>query len=90
MRELVGLEEKIYILIRETIEREGFPPSIRDICAAVGIKSTSTVHSYIDKLAVKGYLSKDGGKSRAIRIENEHRDRSARMCRVPVLGQIRA
>ena len=90
MRELVGLEEKIYKFIRETIEREGFPPSIRDICAAVGIKSTSTVHSYIDKLAVKGYLSKDGGKSRAIRIENEHRDRSARMCRVPVLGQIRA
>ena len=90
MRELTGLEEKIYRFIRENIEREGFPPSIRDICAAVTVKSTSTVHSYIDRLVSKGYLSKDGGKSRAIRLASDQRVRNERMLRVPILGQVRA
>ncbi|OGO90711.1 MAG: repressor LexA [Clostridiales bacterium GWF2_38_85] len=90
MRELSNLEESIYRYIQENIEREGFAPSIRDICAAVGIKSTSTVHSYIDKLVTKGYLSKADGKSRAIKLENEQNVKHERMLRVPILGQVRA
>ncbi|MDD2268467.1 MAG: transcriptional repressor LexA [Eubacteriales bacterium] len=90
MRELNNLEEKIYRYIRDNIEREGFPPSIRDICAAVSVKSTSTVHSYIDRLVSKGYLTKDDGKSRAIRLTSDQRLKNERMLRVPILGQVRA
>lgn len=90
MRELSHLENEIYRYISESIEADGFAPSVRDICAALGIKSTSTAHAYIDKLVDKGLVVKKNGKSRAISIEHYTADKKDRTLRVPILGRVPA
>ena len=64
MEKLTLKEKQIYDYICETIKREGFSPSVRDIQNALGIKSTSTVHTYIERLNDKGLIAKKHGKSR--------------------------
>ena len=61
-------EEKVFKYIKEKIQTTGYPPSVREICAAIGFKSTSSAHQYIERLAEKGYISKDDLKTRAIKI----------------------
>lgn len=64
---------------------EGFPPTVREICAATGIKSTSTVHSILSALEDGGYIVKDPKNSRAIKL-----DISAPSAMVPLVGRITA
>ncbi len=54
--------------LKSTISDKGYPPSIREICSAVGLKSTSSVHAYLEALENKGYIEKDSHNSRSIRI----------------------
>ena len=54
-------------LNRYSIEK-GFPPSVREICQAVGFKSTSTVHAYLKKLEEEGAITKDATKPRALKV----------------------
>ena len=56
MEKLTPNEKKTYDYIRRMINDEGFAPSVRDICTACGIKSTATVHSYLNKLEEKGWI----------------------------------
>ena len=72
-------EKAIFDYINETIRSEGYAPSVRDIQNAVGIKSTSTVHAYLNRLAEKGLIRKETGKSRTLHT-----------ARVPLLGCVRA
>ncbi|HAN21621.1 MAG: repressor LexA [Clostridiales bacterium GWF2_36_10] len=90
MIELNQLEKSIYKYIQECIERDGFAPSVRDICSAVGIKSTSTVHSYINHLEQKGYLTKSQGKSRALKLEVTRNSDADKMMQVPLIGRVTA
>lgn len=90
MVELTQKEKAVYEYISECVDYNGYAPSVRDICAAVGIKSTSSVHGYIRRLETKGYIRKSSGKSRALTIENEKRDEHGRMERVPILGKVTA
>ena len=90
MKELSHLENSIYKYICEKIESDGFAPSVRDICRALGIKSTSTAHSYIDKLAEKGLIHKESGKSRTLRVDRENGLPRDRILKVPILGQVPA
>lgn len=69
MVKLEPKEQLILDYIRETIRTRGYPPSIRDICTALEIKSTSTVHTCLDRLEKKGYIRRENGKSRSMRIE---------------------
>lgn len=62
--------EEILKFINEQIREKGYPPSVREICAAVGLKSTSTVHAQIKNLEKKGFIEKDGAKTRAIKLTN--------------------
>ncbi|MBR6594491.1 MAG: transcriptional repressor LexA [Clostridia bacterium] len=87
---LTDKEKAVLKFIKSTIKNNGFAPSVRDICIAVGIKSTSTVHSYIKRLEEKGYISRVDGKSRAITVSGGDNDDSPRTVRVPLLGQVRA
>ena len=82
-------EKAILDYINDTIRREGYSPTVRDIQNALGIKSTSTVHSYLCRLEEKGLIRKDQGKSRSLRT-NEGGNESRRTLRVPLLGQVRA
>ena len=62
---------------------------LRDIKAALGIKSTATVHSYLMKLEMKGYIHKEQGKSRTLRVDADGTS-GAPSVRVPVVGQVAA
>jgi repressor LexA len=57
--------------LKKTISEKGYPPSIREICSAVGLKSTSSVHSYLEALESKGYIIKDSHSSRSIKIVDD-------------------
>jgi len=81
-------EQAIFDYITETIEREGYSPTVRDIQKALDIKSTSTVHAYLARLEEKGMIRKDPGKSRTINTGKTAEGRE--MPRVPILGQVRA
>ncbi len=87
---LTDKEKAVFKYIRSTIRNYGYAPSVRDICAAVGIKSTSTVHGYIKRLEEKGYINRVDGKSRAMTVSGSKSDEEARTVRVPLLGQVRA
>ena len=58
--------------IKEQIALKGYPPSVRETCEAVGLKSTSTVHSHLNKLEKYGYIRRDATKPRAIEVLDEN------------------
>ena len=90
MTELTKKEKAVYEFINDCIEKNGYAPSVRDICEALGIKSTSSVHEYIRKLDAKGYIKKSSGKSRALIIENNGMGDTRSMKKVPILGRVTA
>ena len=61
-------QEQILYFIKQCMLDKGYPPSIREICGAVGLKSPSTVHSHLSKLEYLGYIRKDPTKPRAIEV----------------------
>ena len=70
MSDLQAREQRILDFMKEEISVKGYPPTVREICSAVGIKSTSTAHKDIDDLVKKGYLKKDPSKPRALVLVN--------------------
>ncbi|NLN55916.1 MAG: transcriptional repressor LexA [Clostridiales bacterium] len=90
MTELTQKEKRIYEYIESTIENEGYAPTVRDICAALGIKSTSTAHLYLRRLDEKGYIKKYDGKSRAVSLERSKFGDKEKTLRVPLLGKVTA
>lgn len=89
MQNLTERENEIYKYICETMEANGYAPSVRDIKAALGIKSTATVHSYLTKLEMKGYIHKEQGKSRTLRVDADGMTGQPSV-RVPIVGQVAA
>lgn len=89
MQNLTERENEIYKYICETMEANGYAPSVRDIKAALGIKSTATVHSYLTKLEMKGYIHKEQGKSRTLRVDADGVTGQPSV-RVPIVGQVAA
>ena len=85
MEGLTEKEKAVLDYITECYSRNGVPPSVRDIQKAMNIGSTSTVHTYIDKLVKKGCIKKEGGKSRSIRPST-----STPVYSVPVIGRVTA
>ena len=65
---LKNKQELILNVLKSQIEEKGYPPSVRELCDMVGLKSTSTVHSHLNKLEELGYIKKDPTKPRAITI----------------------
>ena len=90
MIELTQKEKDIFDYINDCIEKNGYAPSVRDICSAVGIKSTSSVHEYLRRLETKGYIKKSSGKSRALSLESGLSSDSSKMKKVPILGKVTA
>lgn len=76
-------QDKILEFIRSEVERRGFPPSVREICDAMGIKSTSTVHGHLRRLENRGLLVRDPTKPRAIEVVGmQHRT-----AQIPLVGK---
>ena len=65
---LTAKQQEILEYIKNTILKKGYPPAVRDICEAVKLKSTSSVHSHLSALEEKGYIHRDPTKPRAIEI----------------------
>ena len=72
MKEISEAQARIYNFLRERIQTDGVPPSVREICTATGIRSTSTVHYHLKALESAGYISRDEGLNRSIRIAGEN------------------
>lgn len=84
-------QEEILEYIKEQILDRGFPPAVREICEAVNLKSTSSVHSHLETLEKNGYIRRDPTKPRAIEIldENFYMLRHE-LVNVPVVGHVAA
>lgn len=77
--------------IYDTVERRGFPPTVREICAAVKLSSTSTVHGHLARLERKGLLIKDATKPRALEITDEgKKELGIKPKKIPVVGMVTA
>ena len=90
--ELSQNELNILNYIRKQVAEVGYPPSVRELCKAVGLKSTSSVHLYLSRLAEKGYIKKGNLKTRALKIngENVSRVKDPDMLEIPLVGQVAA
>ena len=86
-RPITKKQEEILNYIKDEILERGFPPAVREICQAVGLKSTSSVHSHLESLEKNGYIRRDPTKPRAIEILDESFNMLRReMVNVPVGG----
>ncbi len=92
MERLKPKEQRVYDYLKEKISVQGYAPSVREICADLNIKSTSTAHMYIERLASKGLIDRAGGKSRAIIMPEIEQAKkvSANSYPVPIIGQVAA
>ena len=79
---------QILEFIKKEIKQKGYPPSVREICIAVGLKSTSTVHGHLERLERKGYIRRAPTKPRAIEILDVQPKKE--MVNVPYIGRVAA
>lgn len=82
-------QTEIYEYIKQHILDKGYPPSVREICDAVGLRSTSTVHGHLDRLQTKGLIRKDPTKPRAIELIKDSVIKKE-IIDIPVVGKITA
>ena len=84
-------QQEILEYIKSQILTRGFPPAVREICDAVHLKSTSSVHSHLETLEKNGYIHRDPTKPRAIEILDDTFNLTRReMVNVPVIGRVAA
>ncbi len=84
-------QTEILEYIKEEQLKKGYPPSVREICKAVGLKSTSSVHAHLASLEENGYIRRDPTKPRAIEIIDDDFALSRReVINIPVVGQVAA
>jgi repressor LexA len=97
MKELSRMQRKIYEYLVDCVQEQGYPPSVREIGEAVGLKSPSTVHFHLKNLEEAGYIEKGAGKGRAISLTGFDRSGAAApsapeppVDRVPIIGNVAA
>lgn len=84
-------QREILEYIKETILKKGYPPAVREICEAVRLKSTSSVHSHLEQLEKNGYIRRDPTKPRTIEIIDDTFNLARReVVNVPLLGTVAA
>lgn len=84
-------QSEILEYMKQEILEKGYPPTVREICSAVGLKSTSSVHSHLETLEKNGYIRRDPTKPRAIEIVSDEFNLARREIRnIPFIGQVAA
>ena len=87
-------QAKILAFIKSEVQTKGYPPSVREICDAVGLRSTSTVHGHLMRLEKKGLLHRDSMKPRAMEVVNDALGMDLpevnNTTLIPVVGQVTA
>jgi len=87
MAELNEKLSRVLNYLRNYIEENGFPPTVREICSELEIKSTATVYSYLERLKELGYLKKSRAKNRALEVVDK---KKASFKTVPLVGRVTA
>ena len=84
-------QQEILEYIKETVLKKGYPPAVREICEAVHLKSTSSVHSHLETLEKNGYIRRDPTKPRTIEIIDDEFNLARReLVSVPIVGTVAA
>lgn len=84
-------QKEILEYIKQEILNKGYPPAVREICEAVDLKSTSSVHSHLETLEKNGYIRRDPTKPRAIEIMDDNFNLTRReVTNVPIIGNVAA
>ena len=84
-------QREILEYIKKEILNRGYPPAVREICEAVKLKSTSSVHAHLETLEKNGYIRRDPTKPRAIEIVDDSFNLTRReMVNVPIVGKVAA
>lgn len=84
-------QQEILDFLKDEILNHGYPPTVREICEAVNLKSTSSVHSHLETLEKNGYIHRDPTKPRAIEIVDDSFNLTRReIANVPIVGQVAA
>ncbi len=89
MIELKSKQLEIYEFIKQQVAIKGYPPSVREICEAVNLSSTSTVHGHLSRLEKKGLIRRDPTKPRAIELLLESPIKKE-MIDIPIIGKVTA
>jgi len=88
---LTERQKKVLDFLKSEIKRKGYPPTVREICDAVNLSSTSTVHAHLETLERKGYIRRSPAKNRSTEILEEDFYQSAReLVNVPIIGSVAA
>jgi len=87
---LTNRQKMILSYIRTTLREKGYPPSVREIGEAVGLSSSSTVHSQLTKLQALGFIRRDPTKPRALEVIEDSLWRQKNVTPVPLLGRVAA
>jgi len=89
-KEAIDKQQKILEFVTSYMDENGYPPSIREICAGVGLSSTSTVHAHLETLKRKGLLEKADAKSRGLRVKKHDVTVENEFVNVPLVGNVAA
>ena len=88
---ITAKQTEVLEFIKQEILKRGYPPTVRDICEAVNLKSTSSVHSHLETLEKNGYIRRDPTKPRAIEImDDSFQMVRHEMASIPVVGTVAA
>ena len=88
---ITAKQQEILDYIKDEILKKGYPPTVREICETVHLKSTSSVHSHLETLEKNGYIRRDPTKPRAIEIcDDSFQMVRTEMVSIPVVGQVAA
>ncbi len=91
LSDLTDKDYEILDFIRDQIEENGYPPTVREICASVGLSSPATVHARLNKLEAAGYIEKSSSKNRCMRLlKDSPKKAESDYIHVPVYGKITA
>lgn len=90
-RGLTRRQKEILIFVQRYADAHGYPPSVREIGQALGLTSSSTVHSHLSALEKKGYLRRDPSKPRALEVlRDEHEIPAKKVVPIPIVGRVTA
>lgn len=92
MEKLTIKQEKVLKALKKYIAKNGYPPTVRELCAITKLKSTATIHVHLDHLASKGYIRKDKEKNRTIEllVPNEYDQKNDTIVSIPLVGKVTA
>ena len=88
---ITAKQQEILEYIKDMILKKGYPPTVREICETVHLKSTSSVHAHLESLEKNGYIRRDPTKPRAIEIcDDSFQMVRTEMVNIPVVGDVAA